>query len=209
MRLSPPCPSIDFSAKNIYGDSISLSDFRGKGLMLCFFRDAACPFCNYRVYELCNNYKEWQKAGLEIIAVFSSTAEEVRQYVANHPRPFHLIADPDLSLYNQYGVEQSATALFKALLFKMPRIIKGINTGGYPSKNPNVKIVPADFLIEPTGQITEIWYGRDTADHIPLHRVQKFVNRNIERLEALKKLLEIHKLRTENKKLKQIGRAHV
>ncbi len=175
MRLTPPCPSIDFSIQDIYGDTIKLSEYKGKKVMLAFFRDAACPFCNFRVYELTQKYKQWQDHPFEIIAVFSSPAEEVRRYVAKHPRPFRLVSDTELDLYNQYGVEHSTKALFKALLFKLPRIIKGMLTGGYPQANPNVKLVPAEFLINPLGKVEAVWYGRDTSDHMPMKQVEAFI----------------------------------
>lgn len=175
MRLQPPRAIVNFETQDIYGESFQLSDFKGKKVMLCFFRDAACPFCNFRVYELTHRYKEWQQQNVEIIAVFSSTDEEVRNYVARHPRPFRLVADPKLEIYNQYGVEHSGFALIKALLFKLPRIFMGVKTGGYPSKNPNVKLVPADFLINEKGHIEDCWYGRDTSDHMPLTQVQAFI----------------------------------
>ena len=123
MRLTPPCPSIDFSTQDIYGKPITPNEYKGKKVMLAFFRDAACPFCNFRVYELTQQYKTWKDKNIEVIAVFSSPADEVRRYVAKHPRPFRMVSDTDLNLYNQYGVEHSATALFKALFFKLPRII--------------------------------------------------------------------------------------
>ena len=85
--------------------------------MLSFFRDAACPFCNLRVYELNHKYKAWQEQGLEIVTVFSSPSHEVKAHVARHPRPFTMISDPDIAIYNQYGVEHSALALVKALFF--------------------------------------------------------------------------------------------
>lgn len=202
MRLESPCPSINFSTTDIYGNALSLEQFKGKQVMLSFFRDAACPFCNFRLYELTNNYKEWQAAGLEVVVVFSSTADEVQQYVARHPRPFHMIADPNLSLYNQYGVEHSASALFKALFFKLPRIIKGIAKGGYPSKNPNVKIVPADFLLDAQGQVVDLWYGRDTADHIPMEKIQQFVD-DFSKKYVLQQQQQIESLRREVAMLKK------
>lgn len=175
MRLSPPCQSLDFDTKDIYGSKIQLSQYKGKKVMLAFFRDAACPFCNLRVYELTQNYKQWKDQNIEIIAVFSSPSEEVRRYVAKHPRPFRLISDEDLNIYNQYGVEHSASALVKALVFKLPRIIKGMLKGGYPQPNPHVKLVPADFLINPMGKIENVWYGRDTSDHMPMDQVKQFI----------------------------------
>lgn len=175
MRLNSPEQAKNFNTKDIYGRDIQLSDFKGTKVMLCFFRDAACPFCNFRIYELTHKYKAWKDQGVEVIAVFSSTAEEVREHVARYPRPFRLVSDPNLTIYNQYGVEKSASALWKALFFKMPTIIKGILKGGRPRPNPHVTLVPADFLINEQGIIVDNWYGRNTSDHIPLQRIDEFI----------------------------------
>ena len=175
MKLKAPCPPIDFKAKDVYGNPMQLSQLGGKKVLLAFFRDAACPFCNLRLYELTNRHEEFQQAGMEIIAVFSSPAEEVKAFVDRHPRPFTLLADPDLALYNQYGVEHSMMAMFKAMLFRLPRIIGGLMKGAQPnSKNPHMKLVPADFLISEQGEVVESWYGRNTSDHIPMKRLQAF-----------------------------------
>lgn len=176
MRLAAPCQAINFRTKDIYGKPFQLSDHLGKRVLLSFFRDAGCPFCNLRVYELTHNHKQWLDQNLEVIAVFSDTSEQVRLFVSRHPRPFTMLADPKLELYNRYGIEHSASALLKALLFKFPRIIKGLFKGARPSKNPHVKIVPADFLIAEDGRIAKVWYGRDTSDHIPLNEIQDFID---------------------------------
>lgn len=175
MKLKAPCQAADFHTEDIYGTPFRLSDHLGKRVMLSFFRDAGCPFCNFRVYELTHQYRGWQQQNLEVIAVFSDTAEQVRHFVARHPRPFTMLADPNLDIYNQYGIEHSSSALLKALMFRLPTIFKGIAKGGRPSNNPHVKLVPADFLIDEQGMIEEIWYGRNTSDHIPLERVSRFI----------------------------------
>lgn len=167
-------PAIDFQTLDIYGEPLQLADFRGKRVMLSFFRDAACPFCNLRLYELTQRYAGLQAAGLTVIAVFSSPAKDVLDFVARRPRPFFMVSDPDLEIYQQYDVQQSTTALFKALTLKLPRFIGGLATGGRPKPNPHVRLVPADFLIDESGAITASWYGRDTSDHMPLPQVQAF-----------------------------------
>lgn len=176
MRLKAPCQAVDFHTEDIYGKPFRLSDHMGQRVMLSFFRDAACPFCNFRIYELTHKYTAWRAQNLEVISVFSSPAHEVREHVAKHPRPFRMLSDPDLDIYNQYGVEHSAKALLKAMMFRMPRIVRGIATGGRPRPNPHVRLVPADFLINEKGQIEQVWYGRNTSDHIPLDQVQAFIN---------------------------------
>jgi thioredoxin-dependent peroxiredoxin len=175
MRLSAPTRKINFKTQDIHGNPVNLDDHLGKRVMLSFFRDAACPFCNFRVYELTHRYKTWQERNLVIIAVFSDTPEKVVAHVAKYPRPFLMLADPDLAIYNQYGVEHSSFALLKALLFRLPTIVCGILTGGRPSKNPHVRLVPADFLIDEDGVIRQIWYGKDTSDHIPLDQIDQFI----------------------------------
>jgi len=175
MRLVPPALSIDFKAEDIYGRPINLADYRGKRVMLSFFRNAGCPFCNLRLYELTHRYHAWKEQGLEVIAVFSSPTEEVRRYVAKHPRPFRMIGDPVLSIYSRYRVERSVAGVLKALLFKLPRVIRGAFLGGIPLINPHPTLVPADFLVDEYGLIRDIWYGRDASDHIPLKRVDAFL----------------------------------
>jgi peroxiredoxin len=175
MKLSPPAPAEAFEAEDIYGNPLSLSDFTGKKVMLCFFRDATCPFCNFRLYELTHRYKTWKSQGVEVIAVFSSSNADVLAHVARYPRPFRMIADPELAIYNRYGVEKSISALWKAFLFKLPTFIRGLFHGGRPSSDQHGTLVPADFLIDAQGQIEDCWYGRDVSDHIPLERVDAFV----------------------------------
>jgi hypothetical protein len=114
-----------------------------------------------------------------------------------------VIADPNLELYNKYGVEHSSSALLKACLFKASRIIKGFQTGGRPSKNPHVKLVPADFLIDGNGNVVDLWYGRDTADHIPIERIHNFVNKELIKI-TVSERKELSRLRLENTKMKQI-----
>lgn len=179
----PTAAAMDFETRDIYGEAFRLSDLRGRRVMLSFFRDAACPFCNLRVYELTHRYTEWRASGMTVVAVFSSPADQVRAFVARRPRPFYMVSDPELEIYAKYGVQQSTTALLKALAFRMPRIIGGMATGGRPKPNPHVRLVPADFLIDEDGHIAESWYGRDTSDHLPLERVQAFADAGRERRE--------------------------
>jgi len=199
MRLFAPSQSLDFRTKDIYGEHFQLSDLIGKRVMLSFFRDAACPFCNYRIYELTQKHKEWQDAGMEVVVVFSDTKDQVRELVAKRPRPFRMICDPNLKLYSRYGVEKSVSALFKAVFFNLGEIIRGFKTGAKATNNPHVTLVPADFLIDVDGQIVDLWYGRNTADHIPFERLMKFAS--AQEIRTARQLLDdIKKLRNENLK---------
>lgn len=178
MKLKPPCPAIDFTSHSIEEQQVSLSELRGKPLILSFFRDAACPFCNMRVFEYTKKFEEWDELGIVVIAVFSSSNNQIREFVTQHPRPFITIGDPQLSIYNKYGIEESANGLLKALLFRFPRIINGFRLGAKADpKKPNGKLIPADFLISPSGKIVDLWYGGNASDHMPMKRIERFVSK--------------------------------
>jgi len=178
MKLVTPCQSPDFIAQDIAGRTIQLSNYIGRPVVLSFFRDAGCPFCNMRVFEYTQKHAEWDALGIIVIAVFSSSSDEIREFVSRNPRPFITIGDPELNIYQRYGIEQSLWGLFKALIFKLPTIVRGYQAGAEPDRrNPNGKLIPADFLIAPNGQIIDSWYGRNASDHMPMKRMERFVEK--------------------------------
>ncbi|MFB1010248.1 MAG: redoxin domain-containing protein [Thiopseudomonas sp.] len=86
---------------DIHGQRIETA---GKRTLLCFFRDPACPFCNFRIFELTYKHKELEALGLQVIALFPAGIDELKQYEAARPRPFPLIADSDSAIYEAFGV---------------------------------------------------------------------------------------------------------
>lgn len=178
MRLSLNSKAPDFTATDIYGKPFHLSDYKGKPVILSFFRDAACPFCNMRVFEYTQKFKEWEALGIDVVAVFSSPSEAVVEFVAKHPRPFRTIGDPDLNLYKTYGITSSLFGFIKAVLFKTHIARKGRKLGAkIDTKNPNRYLLPADFMIGPNNKVVDAWYGSDPTDHMPMARLEKFVDK--------------------------------
>ena len=48
MRLVAPRPAPALQLMDIYGKPVVIGG-RGRRMLLSFFRDAACPFCNFRI----------------------------------------------------------------------------------------------------------------------------------------------------------------
>jgi len=188
MRLSPPCDAIEFTTHDIYGKPISLANYKNKSIVLCFFRDVARPLRNKRVFELTRNYKAWKKIGVEVVVVFSGTQKDVLTFFSKHPRPFPVIADPDLELYSKYGVERVIGKSTTSPLLKFPKVLDKLFRGNLARLNPVGRIMPAEFLINFDGVIVESWYGKNELDHIPLEILQKFVMAM--RVEMRKKVLQ-------------------
>lgn len=178
MRLAAPARAPALDLVDIHGQPVSIGKASGRRTLLCFFRDAACPFCNYRAYELTHHHAALQKLGLDIVAVFASDVAAVKRFVARNPRPFPVIADPELRAYAAYGVEQSLWGKLKAIATRLPTLIRGLRMVGPAGLNTN-NFMPVDFLIDEDGRIVESHYARDAGDHIPFERIELFVARGM------------------------------
>ena len=177
MKLESLSQCIDFNALDIHGEEFKLSDYRGKAVILSFFRNTSCPLCLKRVFELSVHQKKWREKGVEIIAIFSSSGKNGNRLRKKANTQYRIVIDSELVIYNKYGVEKSFAGFVKALAFKFPKAVKGLLKGGKIEKNANGTLLPADFLIDASGTITESWYGADASDNIPMDNLVKFVRR--------------------------------
>ena len=173
MRLKPPTIAPPLAYTDIYGKTITIGGATGRRTLLCFFRDASCPFCNFRIYELTNRHERLARQGLEIIAVFAATPERVKHFAARKPRPFTVVADPIAASHDAYGIQRSFWRKLKAIVTRIPTLFRGLRIVGLAGLNTN-NLLPADFLIDEQGRIVDAWYGRDAGDRIPFERVESF-----------------------------------
>ena len=176
MTLNKPLnKAFDFDVKDIYGKTVKLSStFKGKAVILCFFRDTERPSRNSRIFELTRFCEEWRGAGVEIVVVFNEASTKLKRYFEKRPRPFRVIGDPKLQLYREYGVQR---VIGKDLVTKnkstgwLYRLFKG----RWAWLSPVGREMPAEFLINPNGFIKHSWQGRSESDHMPLDQLETFV----------------------------------
>lgn len=150
----------------------------GKKTLLCFFRDAACPFCIYRIVELTQSYSAFSALGLEIIAVFTSTPAAVNRFVTRHRRPFRVVADPSSQAHNLFRVERSTLRKLKGILTRIPTLLKGLRYVGLAGLN-TTNLMPAEFLIDEYGRIITAHYGKDPGDRLPIDTIELILARSI------------------------------
>ena len=182
MRITAQSKGIDFETTDIYGNSVKFHEFKGRAIVLSFFRDASCPLCLKRVFELRARRKQWKSKGIEIIAVFNSSEEQIKKHSESTSTRFTAIADPDLAISELYGVEKSSNGFFKTLRVNMLNIFSSANTDTKADKNTNGTIIPADFLIDHDGVIVDVWYGSHETDHIPMNRIDDFVQTMVKKI---------------------------
>ena len=152
--------------------------------MLCFYRYASCPVCNLRVHSVIESSPAWAADGLAVIAVFQSSADSIRQHVGRHDALFPIVPDPDMKLYERFGVEARRRGLFSWRVIKAA--LRAFAQGYRPGKiDGPFQRTPADFLIDTEGRIAIAHYGRDFDDHVPLDTVSEWLATQIVAVEHL------------------------
>ncbi|XKT74742.1 MAG: peroxiredoxin-like family protein [Patescibacteria group bacterium UBA2163] len=164
-----------FEVEDVKGKTISLKEYKGKKLLVSFYRYAACPLCNLRIHDLITNHSDLKKNGLHMVAFFQSQKESILEYVGKQKPPFPIVPDPERKIYSLYGVESSLGKALKAV-FKMNKF-KEANKLGFKGgkKEGDKKLVPADFLIDEKGVVHTAYYGKDISDHLPLEQIEEFL----------------------------------
>ena len=106
MKLTIGDPAPNFSAPNQQGDTVTLSDFRGKKVAIYFYPKDDTPGCTAQACNLRDNYTELQQAGYEVIGISGDDVKSHDKFANKYDLPFTLVADEDKSINEAYGVWQ-------------------------------------------------------------------------------------------------------
>ena len=168
----------DFTATTIDGKTFHLSDLKGKKIFLSFYRNGACAMCNMRVHELSERQKDFDKAGIVMVAVFESSIEDMKPYVGKQKLGFTLLSDPEGKLYEKYGVKNSPELIDKVMKSGSAneRIAEADKAGFKltPQQGANFFRIPAEVLIDKDFNIVKIHHCDQVVDHLPIDEVLKF-----------------------------------
>jgi peroxiredoxin len=179
MHIQPGMAAPLFQAVDLFGNPVDLAAFRGKALLLSFFRNAACALCNLRVHGLIERYADYQRAGLEIVAIFESPAASMREYVGKQEAPFPLVADPEARLYALYGLENSEAKIEATMAMAATQEVvgKAAAEGFRLSKEAgsNFLRMPADFFIGADGVVLDAHYADYVWDHLPFAKIEELL----------------------------------
>lgn len=86
------------------GNEIRLSDFAGKKLVLYFYPKDMTSGCTAEACNLRDNIGALAKAGYAVLGASVDDAKSHQKFIAKHELPFHLIADTEKTLVEQFGV---------------------------------------------------------------------------------------------------------
>ncbi len=102
LKVGDKVPS--FSATDQDGNTIKLSDYEGKKLIVFFYPKASTPGCTAQACNLRDNYAELQAQGYELLGVSADSQKRQTNFKNKYEFPFPLLADEDHSVLNIFGV---------------------------------------------------------------------------------------------------------
>ena len=93
-----------FQAKDNLGNTISLSDYTGKKLVLFFYPKASTPGCTSEACDLRDHYQVFLAKGYDILGVSADSAKRQQNWINKHELPFPLLADEDKTVIKAFDV---------------------------------------------------------------------------------------------------------
>jgi len=97
-------PAPDFTLASDSGESVTLSSLRGKPVVLYFYPKDDTPGCTTQACGIRDVYGELQREGAVVLGVSPDDERSHVKFKEKYDLPFTLLADPDHTVAEQYGV---------------------------------------------------------------------------------------------------------
>ena len=94
----------EFEALDNTGNTVQLSDYSGKKLVLFFYPKASTPGCTAEACNLRDNYKSFLSLGYDVLGVSADSAKRQQNWIDKNELPFPLLADENKSVIEAFGV---------------------------------------------------------------------------------------------------------
>jgi peroxiredoxin len=118
--------AVEFTLYDLAGHPVTLSDLRGKPVMLNFWASWCAP-CNLEIPDIITVYQEYHERGLEIVAInIAEKPDRVSEFVARHGVPFIVVLDRSAEVRQAYYVRGLPTSIF----IDEEGIIQAVHLGG-------------------------------------------------------------------------------
>jgi peroxiredoxin Q/BCP len=94
----------DFELKSDAGETVKLSQFRGRPVVLYFYPKDDTPGCTAQACGIRDAYGEFERAGAVVLGVSPDDEASHMKFRNKYELPFTLLADTDHAVAEQYGV---------------------------------------------------------------------------------------------------------
>jgi peroxiredoxin Q/BCP len=140
-------PAPDFELQSDTGETVKLSDLKGRPVVLYFYPKDDTPGCTVEACEFRDSYDVFRERGAEILGVSPDDVASHGKFKSKYELPFTLLADPEHEVAEKYGVWAERNSYGKKSMgIKRSTFI--IDSGG--------NVARAMMGIKPAGHASEV-----------------------------------------------------
>jgi peroxiredoxin Q/BCP len=139
MALSVGTQAPDFTVKDTNGNTIKLSDYHGKTVVLYFYPKDDTPGCTKEACSFRDSYAIYQGEDIAVFGISLDDEASHQQFTQKYNLPFPLLADVDGAITKAYDVEAE--------------------------KNGFRYAQRVTYVVDPTGKISQVFTTINTETH--------------------------------------------
>ena len=106
MLLETGAIAPNFALQNSEGNTVRLSDFAGKRVVLYFYPRDNTPGCTRQACAFAGAYEDFRTLDVAVIGVSKDSVASHQRFAEKYNLPFILLSDPELQAIQAYGVWQ-------------------------------------------------------------------------------------------------------
>ena len=105
MTLAVGTVAPNFTVKDTNGNTVQLSDFKGKTVVLYFYPKDDTPGCTKEAQGFRDSYPEYQGKDMVVLGVSTDDEASHKKFTEKYGLPFKLLADVDGAITKAYDVD--------------------------------------------------------------------------------------------------------
>ena len=94
----------DFEIENQDGEMVSLSQYKGKYIVLYFYPKDMTPGCTKQACDFRDNYEQFSDLNTVVLGISPDPIERHEKFINKHDLPFPLLADTEKKVAEMYDV---------------------------------------------------------------------------------------------------------
>ena len=143
-RLAAGDAAPDFTLPDADGKPVSLSEFRGRRVIVYFYPAASTPGCTTEACDFRDSLADLNDAGFAVLGISPDKPEKLAKFRDKESLTFPLVSDPDKSVLSAYGAYGEKTMYGKTV------------TG----------VIRSTFLVDEEGRIEAALYNVRATGHV-------------------------------------------
>ena len=143
-RLAEGDAAPDFTLPDSNGENVSLSDYRGKHVVVYFYPNAGTPGCTKQACDFRDNLAELNDAGFAVLGISPDKPAKLAKFVADEGLTFPLLSDENhevLDAWGTYGEKKNYGRTYMG-------------------------VIRSTFVVDPDGKIKKAMYNVRAAGHV-------------------------------------------